>query len=944
VRLYRKTPAYSEALVRSYLDPIDLENTILYWPKQVSASPSALYMDDEETLRQQSGGTWSEIFDLEAAVNRSPVAATLAWLAVIELLGLAAFPLLWVVLRRLPDRGYGLAKTAGVLALAWLAWFLPALKAAPYARGWIMLCLGLLVGAGAAAGWRRRRALLAFVRQNGGLILSEEALFLAFFLLFLLIRAGNPDLWHPARGGEKPMDFAYLNAVIRSTHFPPYDPWHAGGFINYYYFGFVIVGTLVKLTGIVPWVAYNLAVPTLFALTASGAFSVAFALADGDPATCFPGEEPPWRGLRIGSLLAGLAGAFFVTVVGNLGNLKLVFEQLALRDPSPGSGTGFLASTISALGGLIAVALGNARLDFPNDWWFWNASRAIPDTINEFPFFTFTYADLHAHMIALPLTLVALGSAVALARSVARPQGVPPRAPATEEPAVWSMTLPELLPLLLSGFVLGALRATNTWDFPTYALATVAALVVLEAVRRRHATLPAGLLDAGAYLFRAGVSVLWRAAIVLVVATVLFFPYGRYYATAYAGLQPWTDAMTRISDYLVVHGFVLLVVSIYLASEAVHQLRAGEAPPWIADAAPAIAALGVLLVGAGWVLGVRVWLIALPLAVAALVLAAGRNVPPARRLTLLWLALALAITMGVEVIRQKDDLGRMNTVFKFYMQAWTLFGVTAAAGLATWVPRALSWRPAWRALAYASTAVLFAATLIYPPTAARAKVRDRFSEEASPVGLDGMAYMDKAVHVENGRDVLMADDKAAMLWMLENVKGSPVILEAQLPEYRWGSRFSIYTGLPVVQGWNWHQRQQRSVVPGVAVERRVGHVQEIYNTTDVGRAVRLLDLYGVTYIVVGELERSQYAPEGLAKFDALASAGYLREAYRGGAVSVYEVVGRGQTSPASIPAEPAMRVVPTITPGGEPLSEERRKAMESEPELPTPAPFDSPGG
>ena len=904
VRIYRKTPQYSEALVRSYFDQIDLENTIQMWPKQVTQAPTALLMTPAEAAVQQAGGTWSEIFDEGSLLNRSSVLSVLAWLALLFVLGLAAFPIAFVVLRPLPDRGYGIARTLGILMLAWLSWFAPALKLAAFSRSWIALCLGLLAGFTALVAWRCRRELFGFLRTHRALLLAEEGIFLALFLLFLLIRIGNPDLWHLARGGEKPMEFAYLNAIVRSTTFPPYDPWHAGGFMNYYYFGWVIVAALIKLTGIVPWVAYNLAVPMLFALTGMGAFSVAYALAEGDRSTRLEGDDRTSGGLRAGSLLAGLCGVFFVAIIGNLGNLKLLLDQFSQRSTVALNSTipGF-AKLVAAASGLVNVVTGKAALEFPNDWWFWNASRVIPDTINEFPFFTFTYADLHAHMIALPMTLLALAAVVTLAMHAPRLRE------AGREPSPWAIGAPELSVIVLLGFVIGSLRATNTWDFPTYALAALAALIVLEMGRRGPSLAsarPDGIQAWLAFVLAAGVSVLWRFAILFVVGAVSFYPFTSHYATAYAGLELYKEGKTAIGDYLTHWGFFIALAVVCLGTELVAQSRERRLPAWLSDGLPAIAGAALAILLAGWLLDVRVWLIALPLFVLAVILAFGRDLPPARRMTLLLLALALAITMGVEVLRQKDDIGRMNTVFKFYLQAWVLFGVSLSAGLASFAAWTDRRRPAWSKVAWAVLAVLFAAAMLYPPFAARAKIRDRFSAEASPRGLDGMAYMDHAQYFDNGRDLLLADDKAAMKWLMDNATGSPVILEAQIPEYRWGSRFSVYTGLPTVQGWNWHQRQQRSVTPSEVVERRVRHVAEIYNTVDIERARELLDHYGVTYVIVGEEERAYYAPDGLAKFDALEAEGYLQVAYQGGAVTIYEIVAsdRGPAEAAATFLEP----------------------------------------
>ena len=188
----------------------------------------------------------------------------------------------------------------------------------------------------------------------------------------------------------------------------------------------------------------------------------------------------PYGGLRTGSLLAGLCGMFFVTIIGNLGNLKLLLDQFSQRGTVTleSSIPGF-AKLVGAVSGLVNVVTNKATLDFPNDWWFWNASRVIPDTINEFPFFTFTYADLHAHMIALPITLLALTVVVSLCLCMH-----PVPQPGDGEPSPWAIPLRELAVIVLLGFVVGSLRATNTWDFPTYALAGLVALVVLEMSRR----------------------------------------------------------------------------------------------------------------------------------------------------------------------------------------------------------------------------------------------------------------------------------------------------------------------------------------------------------------------------------------------------------------------------------------------------------------------------
>ncbi|HKS69750.1 MAG TPA: DUF2298 domain-containing protein, partial [Ktedonobacterales bacterium] len=390
---------------------------------RTGAQKSLLLSPQNAAADAQSPALYAQ-FPLNSLPNRLPL---IVWLLVVELLGLAAFPLAFSVFPGLRDRGWGFAKLLGLLLLAWAIWLPASLRLLPFDRGVVTGIFVLLVLLGAAIAWLRRAAMLAFVRERWRLLVLGEALFLVAFLFFTWIRAQDPDLWHIWRGGEKPMEMAYLNGILRSRYFPPLDPWFAGGYINYYYYGQYLFAVLIKLTGIVPTTAFNLAVPLLFGMLVGGVFSIVVGLT--------------------GRWWAGLAGAFGVAMLGNLDGLRQLYGQW------------------------LSVAAHLAPPPFD----YWASSRVIPFTINEFPYWSFLYGDLHAHLIDLPIVVLIAGCAASLLAS------------ARAERARWLPTVPTLAAAALA---LGAAWCTNTWDVPAYALLLAAALALraLPLVSRSAAT------------------------------------------------------------------------------------------------------------------------------------------------------------------------------------------------------------------------------------------------------------------------------------------------------------------------------------------------------------------------------------------------------------------------------------------------------------------------
>jgi len=818
-------------------------------------------------------------FRWNGLANRYHLFAVIFWWLAVVLVGLVAWPVTFVLFRHLSDRGYVLAKSLGLIVVAYLVWITASLRLLRNSLPTIILALALLFLLSYYLFRRRREEMLSFWRDRRRLILINEVLFAGAFLLFVVIRMFNPDLWQPWLGGEKPMEFAFLNAILKSPYFPPYDPYYAGGYINYYYYGQFIVGLVIKLTGVMPSLAFNLAIPMLFALTVGNVFCMGYNLARAR-----------------NRVLTGLLAAVFVAVLGNLDGMVHLAERLSQL-----SGSSF-RSSIPGLDGLVRVWPGLLKViqgqALPSLDYF-GRTRVIPGTINEFPYFSFLFADLHPHMIGIPFTILVLALALNIVSSARFHVS---RFTFHEPPS-------SILQLLTTSLCLGALAVTNTWDLPTY-LGFIAAAFLL---RER--------------LIHGKWRLAWPAFLTVVVgglSLLLYRPFFSNYQALNVGLGlAITRGRSDLPSFLIVWGFFLFIVVTFLLVELVRQrsrlgvlrfvrvtLARWEVLPHLAEIYKALVhrqtsnyrlavyGLGGMLLLMAVLAALKFWVLAfmLPLVVGALLLLLRDDASPQELFVSLLVFTGLLVAAGCEVVYLKDHLGgdqvwwRMNTLFKFYIQVWVMLGIATAVAVPHLWARLRRWQSAgWRRAWTAGLAFLFFAALLYPIVYTPARVNDRFPGDRPPVGtLDGMAFMTVGAYTwpENNR-IELEYDYQALQWLIANVKGTPVVAEAALPYYREGGlRVATYTGLPTLLGA--HQSEQRY---GLQVGERDGQARDFFNTPDVSRALQLIRELHVSYIYVGQLEHTVYDPIGLAKFDRMQEEGYLDLVYENERVKIYRVRG-----------------------------------------------------
>ncbi len=409
--------------------------------------------------------------------------AFFTWYIVLTLLGWLTFPLAHYLFPALADRGYTLARAAGLLIWAYIFWLLASLGIAQNDMGGILLALAFIIGLSAWSVANNKSDIVNFIKSNTSPLVTTEVLFFIAFAFLAFVRSANPEL----DSTEKPMELAFINGILRSPAFPPQDPWLSGYAISYYYFGYVMTAMLARISGIPGSMAHNLMTSLIFALGAVGSYGILYNLlskADRRLQTTDNSDDVAQN--RPLSAVHGLAllSPLFLLLVSNFGALLEVLHQGGLFWVK-NSETGEYSSRfwtwldMKELSQVPAIPFHWLPLD--RYLWWWRSSRVLQDydmikrpleVIDEFPFFSFLLGDLHPHVLAIPFGLLAISVALNLFLGGWRGRINLP----------WGSRLHiNYAGFLFSALVIGGLAFLNTWDILVAATLIVAAYVLWRA-------------------------------------------------------------------------------------------------------------------------------------------------------------------------------------------------------------------------------------------------------------------------------------------------------------------------------------------------------------------------------------------------------------------------------------------------------------------------------
>lgn len=742
------------------------------------------------------------------------------WWLVLELIGFAALPLTTWIFKNLKDNGIALTKIMGLMFVTYFSWLLTHLG---FDYGTTIAGLSVLMVLAISL------AILLFKGYSfdGKALLRTELLFTLAFLVFVTIRAYSPDIYWT--GGEKLMDMSFINMILRSTSFPPVDPWLSGEPMQYYYFGYLVAANLIKLSNVLPSIGFNLGVATMFALSATAAYGIG-------------------RDLTHNNRVFALIITAFVVVFGNpAGFIQLLVTLFVPRYHS-----------------VFNVPPGDvlARISAYN---YWPASRVIPNTINEFPYFSFIQGDLHAHMIAIAFQLLMIALLLNLLRGGKE----------------YNIPLLAVITLLL-----GFMFPLNSWDYPTYAIFFVMVLVAwrirVSAKQGKTRGFTGRILSVHPVEL-AKLAVV--GAVVIVSSILLYLPYHLLASNVSHSLRLVTYGQTGIIFYLGVFGimlFFLLFYSILYFYEYYYP-----------DMKMILSVLTIAIVAA-YVTHIEILIIILPLIVMSFYLLVKEEDPSVQFIYLLILLGAL-LSLFCELFYIQDSFGitspqyiRFNTVFKIYVQHWIVWALAAGAAfhhLWLWnreeiedigntsnIVNIKDMDDLKRKGFAIISIILLLAAMSYPVFATYSR-SGNFKGQPT---LDGAAYLKQQYQNEYN----------AIMW-LDDLNGTPVVLQSPGQAYKLNTHVTAFTGLPTVLGWAGHEKNWRNGAD--IVNERWYEVPRVYTSGDVETVNVILDKYNVEYIYVGGVEEERYGGHDARKV-FMNNQDMFRLVYFNPNVYIYQVV------------------------------------------------------
>ncbi|MCC6298982.1 MAG: hypothetical protein IT314_06765 [Anaerolineales bacterium] len=831
----------------------------------------------------------------------------LLWYLLSTFLGWLTFPLAYRLFPALKDRGYTLSRAFGLLVWGYVFWLFTSLGIAQNDMGGLLLGVAVLAGLSAWAFFLDHRpqtmddgdmvngqsSIVTWVKENKRLIITTEILFFTTFAFMALIRAGNPEIL----GTEKPMELMMINGIMNSPTFPPRDLWLSGYSISYYYFGYVMTSMLATFTGTPATAAFNLMIALIFALSAVGAYGILYNLLENGQRSKVESQSSE---KSLSSFLFPLLAPLFLLLVSNVEGFLEVLHRRGL----------FWTEGKNFWTWLDLPELRDAPtqpLQWIPDrfWWWWRASRVVQDydltgnwtgdVIDEFPAFSYVLGDLHPHVLAMPFVLltVAIGLNIFLGGWRGKINLY-----------VTQIHISKI-GFFLCALMLGALAFLNTWDV-LIGGALILFSYALAQVRDRIAKGESGWtwerLEA---LFALGVPM-------IIVAYLLYLPFFMGFDSQAGGILPSFMYPTRGAQLWVMWGtlFVpLLAFLFYRRSMGAANWRAG-----IITSLGIVLALLALMFAFGFAalqfkpdfvqpliqsqagsvsgfisasmtrrlsyIGSLFTLLALMIPTLAHLFAkqtepldamdtseAETPVPQkdtTRSFALLLIFLGTLLIIGPEFVYLRDNFNyRINTLFKFYYQAWIMLSLAAAYAVAVLLKNS---RGVAKGIFITLVALVLIVGLTYPALAFANKTNN-FQPPFFGYTLDDF----ERVKFEN------PDEAAAIEWLRLAPDG--IVAEAVGGAYSSYARIANYTGLPTVLGWDNHEAQWRD---GALQGTRVQDIETLYTTPDAFVAQEIVARYNIRYIYIGGLERSTYAVDE-AKFNSL-----YKLVFQQGNVTIYE--------------------------------------------------------